>query len=66
MLLADVAEHEGPIDQFKQEHVPKKKKREFPEKINHVMYCDPEKLVFGGNHKRGYAIQKKWSEVNQH
>lgn len=62
ILLADVNTEPAPIDQFKVEHVPQKKKLDIPDKVNHVMHCAAGDLQELSEHQRGYQPKVRWTE----
>ena len=61
MLLADKSHMEGPIDIFKQTHVPKAGEKLVPDKPFNVIHCNDEDLLNVSEMQRGRRMQTKWS-----
>ena len=61
MLLADKSPHQGPIDIFKQTHVPIAGEKVVPEKPFSIIHCNDEDLLNVTEVQKGHKIQSKWS-----
>ena len=61
MLLADKSPHQGPMDFFKQTHVPKAGEKVVPDKPSSLIHCKNEDLLSVTEMQRGRKIQTKWS-----